>query len=367
MFDKSFTLGKVAGIPIKIHFSFLIILPFLAWAFGSNLQHFAELGEINEGKLSLNAYFLGLILAILLFVSVGLHELTHSLVARKKGMEIDSITLMLMGGVAQMEEISKVPEDEIWMAASGPIFSLSLGVILIIISRFFSAIPDLYFLVFYLGQINIVLGIFNLIPAFPTDGGRIMRAFLARRKTYLEATKIAVNVGKGFAFFFGIIGLITANFLLVFVAFFIFIGASQEYYDSFFKETLSGLKVKDLMTADVSTVSGDLNLTQLLDKMFAERHSGYPVVDNGRLRGCVTMEDIKKVSNKEHPTKKVKQIMSTDIKKVNPDDDIYHALKLLSAENIGRLMVVQDNELVGIITRTDIIKGFQLQEIRKKI
>ena len=370
MFKGSFKIGEIAGIPIKIHFTFLIILPFFAWIFGTNIQSFLGYMDATKVSLSLNPYFLGLILAILVFVSVALHELAHSFMARKRGMEINDITLMLLGGVAQMEEISEDSTDEALMALVGPVFSLVFGYILYKISGIFSyeSLADLKIVLFFLGQINIYLGVFNLLPAFPTDGGRVLRALIAKRKSYIEATRIAVQVGKIVAFMIGIVGFLSGNFILIFIAFYIFMAGSQEYQQIMIKKGLAGLKVKDLMTEEVKTVSGELFLSQLLKKMFDERHSGYPVVDNGHLKGMVTMEDIKKVNRDEHGMKKVRQIMSSEIKKVHPEDEIYDALKKISKEDIGRLMVVdEEDNLVGIITRTDIIKGFQLQELKMDI
>ena len=368
MFKKSVTIFKISGIPVKLHISFLLILPFLAWAFGNNIKTLSEITSIEYSTLSLDPYFLGLLLAIFLFFSVLMHEVSHSLVARKQGVKINDITLMLFGGVAQMDEISEEPKKEAWMAFSGPLFSLVFGFILIQIAALFSSVllPDFHLLILYLGQLNLFLGFFNLLPAFPSDGGRILRAFLARNRSFLEATKIASGVGKGFAFLFGIVGLISGNFILLFIALFIFIGASQEYQTNLLKSTLSDFKVKDLMTEEVSTINENLNIKALLDKMFEERHSGYPVVDNeGELSGCVTMEDVQTVVQEEHSTTRIKDIMTQHILKVHPDDSLFEAFKKISHADIGRLMVIEDGKLKGIITRSDIMKGFKLKQIKE--
>lgn len=368
MFKDSVTIGRVFQIPVKLHISFLLVLPFLAWAFGNNIKSMANYMEISTEALQSNPYFLGLILALSLFFSVLLHELAHSLVAMRKGTKIKSITLMLLGGVAQMEDIPEKPGDEALIALFGPLISLALGSLLLLTTRITRGFgEDALLLLTYLGNINIFLGIFNLVPAFPTDGGRILRSLLAQRMSFLKATKTAASFGRGFALLFGFIGLISGNFILIFIAFFIYIGASQEYQMTLLKSTLAGFTVSDLMTRQVVALRDDLTIQELLDKMFKERHSGYPVLDDESLKGCVTMEDIQKVSPKEYKEKRVYDIMSREIKKVHPDDDIDHALRLLSTEDIGRLMVVDGERLVGIITRSDIMKGFRLQQIQEDI
>ncbi|MFW5991862.1 MAG: site-2 protease family protein [Halanaerobiaceae bacterium] len=274
MFKSSITIGKIFDIPIRIHVSFLIILPFLAWAFGNNIKYITENSDINYSELVLNPHFLGLLLAIGLFTSVLLHELSHSLVAKSKGIPINSITLMLFGGVSSMEELTENPDDEARMAMAGPLLSIVLGIILILIYNYLSAafIEDVKLLVLYLGQLHIFLAIFNLLPAFPSDGGRILRALLASRTSFLQATKIAVSVGKVFAFGFGLLGLISGNFMLIFIGFFLYIGASQEYQYNHIKSALAEMKVTDLMSRDVDTITEDMSVEKLIDKMYDKKH-----------------------------------------------------------------------------------------------
>jgi len=369
MFERSLTIFKISGIPIKLHISFLLILPFLAWAFGNNIKMIAEMVDISVETLVFNPYYLGFILAVLLFVSIAFHELAHSFVARSHGININSITLMLLGGVAQMEDITDDPREEAWMAFAGPLFSLVLGFLLVQFTSIFSGqlLNDFYLVLMYLGWLNIFLGFLNLLPAFPTDGGRILRALIARKKTPLEATRIAAGIGKSFAFLFGILGLISGNFFLLFIAFFIFIGASQEYQSNLLKNVLSGFKVSEIMTENVSTIHKENTIDDLMDKMFNERHSGYPVInDNNQIQGCVTMEDIQDLKSEKTSEIKIKDIMTTEIKKVSPDEDIYHALRKLSEAKIGRLMVMDNGKLVGIITRTDIMKAYRLNQLKNQ-
>ncbi len=368
MFKESITIFRLWGIPIRLHFSFLLILPIIAWILGTNIKELASIAGVEKGAMGINPYVMGFILAVLLFVSVALHELTHSLVARTKGVTIHSINLMLFGGVAQMEELPENPNDEALIAFSGPLFSALFGLFLIGISVYTAGIlsADIRFIGTYLGYMNIFLAIFNLIPAFPTDGGRVLRALIARRTSFLKATKIASDLGRVFAFLFGILGLLTFNIFLIFIAFFIYMGASQEYQHTLLKTTLTDFNVEDLMTSNVSAIQVDASVEELLQKMFNERHSGYPVMENGVLVGCVTMGDIQKVTPEERHIRGVRDIMSKEIKSVNPKDDIYTALKLLSRQDLGRLMVLEDEKLVGIITRSDIMKGFRLRLLEEE-
>lgn len=369
MFKSSFTIGKVFGIPVKIHVSFLLIIPFLAWAFGNNIRYITDNNSnLLYSELSLNPYVIGVILGFLLFASVLLHEISHSLVARAKGIEINDITLMLFGGVSNMEEISEDPGDEAQTALAGPLLSIVLGIILIYLYNIIPAdfSEDFRLIILYTGQLNIFLAIFNLLPAFPSDGGRILRAIIATKTSFLKATKIASYVGKGFAFLFGLIGLLSGNFLLIFIGFFLYIGASQEYQYNNIKNTLSDLQVSDLMTRDVETVSADMSIEVLIEKMYRKKHSGYPVVQNGKVNGIITMKDIQNVSKEEYNSTTVKSIMKTDVHFVNPADDLYKAFKLLFQKDIGRLVVIDEGELKGIITRSDILRGFKLQQLKSQ-
>lgn len=367
MFKEAMVVGRIYGIPVKIHYTFLLIIPFLAWVFGSNFSSFAERAGVPLENLLLNPYLSGLIMALALFISVLLHELAHSRVAQNQGIAINSITLMLFGGVAHIEEGLEDPKKEVWIAMAGPLTSLLIGVTLLIALSIYplQLFPDMRVMGFYLGQINIFLAFFNLIPAFPTDGGRIMRSLLARRSSYLDATRIATTVGQIFAFLFILLGLLLGNFILIFIAIFIFFGASQEYRQTLQRITLTDFKVKDLMTKNVSIIDEDATVKELLQRILTELHSGYPVFSDGELKGCVTIGDISNVAPEKHHEYRVKDIMSRNIKKVSPDDNVYQALKILSGFDIGRLMVVENGNLVGIITRSDIMKGFRLRQIQK--
>ena len=362
MDKSSIRFGTVFGIPFYLHYSFLLILPFLAYSFGQHIKALADYSVVGAGSLGLSPYVWGLLIALGLFGSVLLHELGHAFVARSYNIKTSGITLMLMGGVAELEEMPSDPRGEAKIAVAGPIVSVLVGIgaYLILYLYDIKEYPDLSFGLSYLGHINIFLACFNLLPAFPMDGGRILRAFLARNRPFVSATKIASNVGRGFAFLFGIWGLAQGNLFLVMIAFFVYMGASQEYHFTLMRTTLDGFRVRDLMTTDVQTVEASMPLKDLALLMLRSRHSGYPVVENGEVIGCITLEDLDKVHDDDAS---VRDVMTTSLLTVSPDEDIYVALHHMSDNEIGRVPVMENGRLVGILSRSDLVRGFQIRRL----
>ena len=361
--NSSIQIGKIMGIPIKLHITFLLVLPVFGYIFANNEPGF---GFADIEPLWLR-YSLGLSVAILLFTCVLLHEIGHSYVAKKHGSNIQGITLFLFGGVSSLEDIPRNPKVEFKMALAGPSISLLIGSILIIFYELLKIdipVSNPYLrLVWLIGYINIVLFIFNLIPAFPMDGGRVLRAVLAGRMTYIKATRTAANVGKMFAIFMGIFGLIIPGGLwFILIAFFIYIGASEEEKSTQVSVSLEGVKIKDIMTRDIMTVSSGMSVEELVDFMFRFKHMGYPVVDGSEIRGIVTFTDVQQVPREMRKTTKISDIMTKEIISVNEDDDAVKALKLMTMNNIGRIIILQDMKITGIVSRTDILRSVQLLE-----
>jgi Zn-dependent protease/CBS domain-containing protein len=364
----SFQIGKIMGIPIKLHITFLLILPVFAWSFAISTPSFG----FSDQDLPLR-YVLSLAAAISLFVCVVLHELGHSYIAKKHGINIRNITLFLFGGVSSMEEIPRNPKVELKMAAAGPGVSFLIALILIIIYSFFkpagesfvdylflSPINDPYLrLVWMIAILNIVLGIFNLLPAFPMDGGRVLRAWLAERMSYIKATREAAGIGKMFAIFMGIFGLFY-NFWFMLIAFFIYIGASEEEKSTELNLILEGVKIKDIMSKEVQTVTSGMSVEELVEYIFQFKHMGYPVVDDGQLKGMVTFTNVQKVPKDERKVVKVSQVMNKNIISLQEDDDAVNAFKLMTVNNIGRIIVKKGEKISGIVSRTDLIRAVQL-------
>jgi Zn-dependent protease/predicted transcriptional regulator len=376
--DGSFRIGRLFGIPILIHYSFILVIPLFAWIIGSQITLTTDmLNEIFLVPVDTTLittgyipYLLGTIVALGLFAGVLVHELAHSLVARKKGIRINSITLMIFGGIATMEEGVPDPKAELPMALVGPIASLVVG---LVCSGIVYAVPVvttnpafagvLIFIFGYLGVLNIILFAFNLLPAFPMDGGRVLRAWLAKRMPLHRATKIAADIGKGFAIVFGLVGLFFFSPFLILIALFIYIGASMESTAVKYSYLLQDVTVGDMMSSPVISVSQTLPVSQVITMMYSSKHLGFPVVERDTLIGMVTLADVNRMASIDREAMQVRDIMTRDPITLPPTAPVIDALKIMSAHNFGRIPVVHEGKILGIVTRTDIIKVTELKQI----
>ncbi|MEY7850336.1 site-2 protease family protein [Natrarchaeobius sp. A-rgal3] len=386
---RSFRIGSLFGIPIKLDLTFLLVLPLFAYLIGIQLGAVAEVmnltldagidvGAVTEGPMP---WILGLAAAIGLFVGVILHELGHSLTAQRYGFPIDSITLWLFGGVAALSEMPEDWRQEFTIAIAGPIVSVLVGVVsyaLFLVTP--ASLDGVRFVLAYLAVLNVALAGFNMLPAFPMDGGRVLRAFLARSKPYAKATQQAATIGKFLAILMGLFGLLAQfNIILIGVAFFVYIAASSEAQQVTMKAAFQDVTVADIMTpvSGLDTVSPRTTIAELFQRMFTERHTGYPVVESDsfgdeRLIGLVTLSDAREIDPVERDAYTVEDVMTTDLKTITPDSDAMTAIERMREDNIGRLLVVEGprtateassgepGDLVGIISRSDLMTAFDI-------
>jgi Zn-dependent protease/predicted transcriptional regulator len=375
--EASLQIGTLAGIPVKLHWSFLLVIPLFAWIIGSQILLTTELIAVLFGvpidptliAAGFNPYILGTVVALGLFVGVFIHEMAHSLIARARGIEIHSITLLILGGVSQMEETMPDPKIELPMALAGPLTSLAVGLVSSALVYVVPAIVTepglagvLVFTFGYLGLLNILLFGFNLLPAFPMDGGRVLRAWLARRMPLARATRIAADVGKGFAVVFGIIGFLLLNPILIIIAFFIYIGANQEATYLRYNILLQDVTVADAMSSPVATVEPTTPLSRLLEMMYETKHLGFPVVDRGSLIGIVALADVHKISPQDREAMQVRDVMTRTPTTLPPSAPLIDALRIMTGQDVGRIPVVADGDLIGIVTRTDVLRVMELRE-----
>jgi len=360
---SSLEIGSIMGIPIKLHITFLLILPMFAYLFAINKQPFGFL----EVEPPMTRYTLSVLTAILLFASILLHELAHSYLAMRYGVNIESITLFLFGGVSAMEEMPREPGKEAKMAFAGPLTSLIIGsVCLFLYGNLISPNSALsqnpiYNIIWILGTMNIVLGVFNLLPAFPMDGGRVLRAFYARKMSYVKATQSAASVGKFFAILMAIFGILVGNLWFPLIALFIYVGASEEERSTQVEATLENILVRDIMTKNIASVQPSMSVEDLVHFMFEKKHMGYPVIEGDTLKGVVTFTDIERVPYLDRPVARVSDIMTRNIISIPSDAKASDALKLITSKNIGRVMVIDNGSLVGILSRTDLVHVLRLK------
>ena len=368
----SVRIGSLFGIPIRLGASFLLVLPVLAYLIGSQVEATVELLDgifgtaIDAGPLTVGAlpWLLGLAAALGLFVTVLAHELGHSLVARRYGLAIEAITLWFLGGLAQFAELPDDWRHEFVIAIAGPVVSLAIGGLGYAAFVLLPAdLPAVRFVVGYLAVLNVALAAFNMLPGFPMDGGRVLRAVLSRNRSRLQATRIAAAVGKGFAVLLGIGGILVGNLFWIAIAFFIFLAATGETRQVVVEAAFEGLRVDETMTpvAELDTVSSDTSLDRLLDRMVRERHTGYPVVDGDDLVGVVTLEDVQERAPDEGERATVRDVMSTDLVTVSPDAEASTVFTTLQREDIGRVLVTDaEGSLAGLVSRTDLMTVLEI-------
>jgi len=358
-----FRIATIRGIPIRIHFTLLLILPVIAFAVARSFQAAAKLASVPPEQLSGSPWLWGLGVAVALFASVLVHELAHSLYAIRKGGRIRDITLLMVGGVSQMSEPPREARHEAVMALVGPVVSLILGGLFYLLQSLAAEVSfNLRFAFFYLGTVNLFLGLFNLLPAFPMDGGRILRSLLVGRLGLVRATSFASRVGKVFAVLFAIWGFLSFNMLLLLIAFFVFIGAEGETRAVMAKALLGRLSIRDLMSEEVLAISADLSVHEAAERMLRERRLAFATLLDSESVGLITLEAIQAVPPDRRSQVPVRSI-AVRTEPLSPSEDAGKALRLMSESDVPQLAVAEGGRLVGSISREDIVRGLKLSEL----
>jgi Zn-dependent protease/CBS domain-containing protein len=364
----SFKIGRAFGIDVKVHWTFLLLLAF----FGFTAYQ-------NSGSLLSALVTVGIIAA--LFVCVLLHEYGHSLVAQRLGIEIVDITLLPIGGLARLKSLPEKPWDEVEIAIAGPLVNVVLAPIFfgtaLLLGGSLTTPPNILGGVqsagqvfVYLGYINVALVVFNLIPAFPMDGGRVLRGLLATRLGPVRATDISSAVGQIFAAAFFLIGLLGGNLLLALIAVFIFFGASGEAQMVRQREMMRGLLVSDVMGTRrrTETVTPYHTFGQVLDMVIHGYQEDFPVVDeSGSLVGMITRNEIMAAAHSPDRYASVRDVMKTEFPTISPDADLFtDGARILQESGLRALPVVKAGDLVGMLTMDDIGQAALLRDLRKQ-
>lgn len=366
----SIRIGRLLGVPLILHYTLILGVLLITWTLTVGY-----LPSEYPGLTSATYWLIGAIAAIVLFTSVLIHELAHSYIARKSGLPVRRIVLFIFGGVSEIEEEPKEANLEFKMALAGPLTSFGIALVLWLLQYGALALRASVVIVApfeYGAYINVLLGGFNLVPAFPLDGGRILRAGIWRwKKDLIKATRIATRVGVFFAylmifggFMFLIGGVFISGLWFILIGWFLKSGAESSYRQTIISEALTGVAIRDIMTRDVHTVDPDTSVKDVVETHFTKyKHGGFPVEKDSRLLGLVTLEDVRKIPREKWQETKVGDVMTPceKLKCASPDELAVDALMKMSKQDIGRLPVQEDGKLVGIVTRSDILHTIRVR------
>jgi Zn-dependent protease/CBS domain-containing protein len=339
----SFPVGTVKGTVIRIHVTFLLLLAWIA------IAHYSIGGW--------DAALQGVVFIVLLFLCVLLHEFGHVFAARRYGVQTPDITLLPIGGVARLERIPEEPWQEFVVALAGPAVNVVIALVLYLILGGF--LPEdahrvedpRVDLVARLASVNLFLALFNLIPAFPMDGGRILRALLAWRLGYGRATQIAASIGQGFAFVLGFLGLF-GNPILVFIAIFVYLAAASEAQAAQMRQVSSGMIVSDAMITNFERLSPNARVEDAVQGLLRTTQHDFPVVDGvGKLRGVLTRDDMIRALRDRGPDAPVLEVMRADIPLCHHRQRLEDALRLLQEKRAPAVGVTDgEGRLIGLVT-----------------
>lgn len=372
MFRHTISLGRIFGIELDLDYSWFLVFGLLTWVLAVNYYP-VEFGNWSQGQY----WLMGAITAVMLFVSVLLHELGHSVVAMHYGIPVPRITLFIFGGVAQIAQEPAGPLSEFWIAIAGPVVSVLLAVIFGELETVFAALSPLLALAKYLALLNFVLALFNLVPGFPLDGGRIFRAILwGITRSFQRATAIAAMTGQGFGYFFifaGVWLVLSGSFFnglwIAFIGWFLESAAKSQVQMQLVKSILAGHKVSEIMRRDFQAVPSDTTLQDLVDQHILGAGRRSFVVDGGQgPAGLVTLSAVTAVPRSAWPGTTVSQVMILPEKLVSiqPDTEAWEALEKMGRDGVNQLPVVSDGGIVGLLSREDVLHYLSLRQAFSK-
>lgn len=350
----SIRIGKIFGIPVYIHVTFLLLL---VW-----------IGVLNwREDHSVRAGVEGVLFIVTMFGCVVLHELGHALTARKYGISTRDITLLPIGGVARLDRMPDDPRQELWVALAGPAVNVFIAASLFVVSQLVASAPSLADVGVvggsFLGRVivvNLFLVGFNLLPAFPMDGGRVLRALLATRMEYTRATHLAAVIGQCMAFVFGFVGLFW-NPMLIFIALFVWIGAAQEASMVQMKYSLSGIPVSRAMVTEFRTLAPTDTLAEAISLTLAGTQRDFPVVEGERVVGVLRQTDMLRTLARGGTAVPVVDVMEKDFQVIDASEMLDTAFRRLTERRCNTAPVAAQGRLVGIVTMDNIGEFLAIQ------
>ncbi len=355
----SWRIGTIAGIGIYVHATFWLLILFILYDYWVR-EH------------SVTMALSGVAFIMVIFVCIVFHELGHALTARRFGIRTRDITLLPIGGLARLERMPDQPMQEFWVALAGPAVNVVIAAALFGVLLALGSVPQIGQFRWVGGNflnklmvVNVWLVAFNLLPAFPMDGGRVLRALLATRMEYTRATHLAARIGQGMAYLFGLLGLFTDPFLL-FIALFVWMGAEQESAMSQIHTSIGNIPVKQVMLTDFRTLQPDDTLARAVEYVMAGSQQDFPVVFGDHVLGILTREDLMRALAQGGSNARVRDAMRRDIQLADSHDMLEHALALLRACNCRSLPVEHDGRLVGMLTMDNVGEFLAIQSALRR-
>jgi len=355
----SFKIWEYRGIPVKIHATFLLIIIWVAashWLQGNNLP--------------MMLYGIAFVLA--LFACVVLHEFGHALMAQKFNIKTRDITLLPIGGVARLERMPDDPKQELWVALAGPAVNVVIAGILLLVLLLTATLEPLSHLGLTSGSfverlmvVNVFLVVFNMLPAFPMDGGRVLRSLLAMRMDYARATQISASIGQGMAFLFGLIGFFSNPFL-IFIALFVWIGATQESHMTQVRTVFDGIPVKYAMITDFKSLSIRDTLARAIELILAGSQQDFPVLDQEKVVGILTRKQLMKALAEHGQAYPVGEVMETKFEQGEASEMLQTALNRLQNCNCHIMPILTQGKLVGILNMENVGEFIMIHSALKK-
>jgi Zn-dependent protease/CBS domain-containing protein len=369
---NAFKIGRIAGIEVRIHWSWFAIFSLLTWWLAEGFY-----GDVYEEWSRAEAWAASVVTTILFFASVLLHELSHSIVARRLGLPVEHITLFIFGGVSSLGSEPTSAKQEFQVAIVGPLTSFVLGGIAAVITLVgwlaFDIVDSPPIAVAeYLAFINIAVGIFNMLPGFPLDGGRVLRAALwSRSQNMLRATRWASTAGTFISFGLiavGVLSILAGNFIggvwFIVIGWFLRNSAESAYQQLVFRRTLEGVKVGSMVNRSFAAAPPDMSVADIVTQfMFGQSQRCVPIVVADDLLGLITMGDLRRVESSEWGETSAFRAMTPKerLHIVSPDDDVTHALEIMASQDVHQLPVIESRTFLGFVTRADVLRLIQIR------
>jgi Zn-dependent protease/CBS domain-containing protein len=367
--DGSIRVGRLLGIEVNVHWSWLFIFFLITWTFAAGvLPFFFE--EWGAGL----RWGVGALLSLVFFLSILFHEMSHSLMAQRFGIPVHSITLFVFGGFSSLSKESETPREEFWVAIVGPLTSLAFGLLFAVGYFIFAPIDaGVAGVLAHLAVINVAIAIFNMVPGFPLDGGRVLRsAIWAANKNQLAATRLASQSGQVVAFIIMGLGIAAFFFVSIISGIWLFLignflraAAEATYRQQVVQTLLEGVPAERVAKRDVVPVGPDTSVEALVqDYILRGQGRAYPVISYGDLLGLVTLTDTKKVPREDWSTTPVRQAMTprNKVKTAQPRDDLAKILSIMGTDDINQVPLIEDGQVVGMVHRGDLIQYIQARE-----